>query len=379
MAEIVRRSAPARAAYLITNDAENAIVALPINSDGTLSKGIVTATGGKGSNVLIPGGTAKQAPDALVAQASLVLVGNNIFAVNPGSNSLSMLEISAHDSLKLTIVGKPAALPGDFPNTVAVSEKHKLACVGLTGAKAGISCAPYSSKGLGPMDDLRPFDLNQTTPPVGKFNTVSQTFFNADETKLFTTVKGGQNATQPGFFSVFRVDGGGKLGRNDVRSSPDGTQILFGSTLIPGSPNKVFATDRSFGAVILSIDPQTDIATTIAKGVIPGQLATCWSIVSPATHSAFTTDGSLDRVVEMSLTDASVISDTELRNNDPGLLEVAAAGDFLYTLSAGNTTHQAAVTVLDVSGGQGSTKQIQHIQLGDMGVDENCEGMVLLK
>ena len=137
-------------------------------------------------------------------------------------------------------------------------------------------------------------------------------------------------------------------------------------------------TDRAFGAVILSVDQETDVATTIAKGVIPGQLATCWAIVSPTTGSAFTTDGSLDRVVEMSLKDASVIADTELPNGDPGLLEITAGGNFLYALSAGNDTHQAAVTVLDVSGGQGSAKQMQYFQMGDMGVDKNCEGLVLL-
>lgn len=294
---------------------------------------------------------------------------------------MSMLEISSDDPLKLTIVGEPVTLPGDFPNTLGVSEKHKLVCVGLTGAKAGISCTSYSAKGLGPADALRPFNLNQTTPPVGKYNTTSQVFFNSDESKLFTTVKGGQGADQTGFFSVFRVDALGKLGTKDVQSSPAGTQILFGSTLIPGSPNDVFVTDRSFGAVIVSVNPETDVATTIAKGVIPGQIATCWAFVSPATGTVFTTDGSLDRVVEMSPKDASVIFDTELSNGDPGLLEIAAAGDFLYALSAGNDTHQAAVTVMDVSGGPGSAKQIQHFEmgsLGDMGVDKNCEGLVIL-
>jgi hypothetical protein len=72
----VRRSAPGKAAYLITNDAENAVAAMYINGDRTLSKGTVTPTGGNGSNVLVPGGTAKQAPDALVAQLSLTIAGN---------------------------------------------------------------------------------------------------------------------------------------------------------------------------------------------------------------------------------------------------------------------------------------------------------------
>jgi hypothetical protein len=71
-----RALAPARAAYLITNDDENAVAALHIESDGTLTKGAVTLTGGRGSNVRVPGGTAPQAPDALVAQSSLTIAEN---------------------------------------------------------------------------------------------------------------------------------------------------------------------------------------------------------------------------------------------------------------------------------------------------------------
>lgn len=72
----VRRSTPGKAAYLVTNDAENGIAAMHIDPNGMLSKGTVTPTGGSGSNVLVPGGTAKQAPDALVAQSSLTIAGN---------------------------------------------------------------------------------------------------------------------------------------------------------------------------------------------------------------------------------------------------------------------------------------------------------------
>jgi hypothetical protein len=61
---------------LITNDQSNSVVALPVGSDGTLSKGTLTPTGGEGSNTIDGATNQPAAPDALVAQSSLTRVGN---------------------------------------------------------------------------------------------------------------------------------------------------------------------------------------------------------------------------------------------------------------------------------------------------------------
>jgi hypothetical protein len=65
-----------KAIYFLTNGAENAVVALPIGKDGLLAKGTTTKTNGAGSASI--NGATKQpaAPDALVAQSSLTIVGN---------------------------------------------------------------------------------------------------------------------------------------------------------------------------------------------------------------------------------------------------------------------------------------------------------------
>ena len=65
-----------KAIYFLTNDAENAIVALPIDKSGMLSKGTITKTGGKGS-VSINGATMQPAvTDVLVSQSPLTVVGS---------------------------------------------------------------------------------------------------------------------------------------------------------------------------------------------------------------------------------------------------------------------------------------------------------------
>jgi hypothetical protein len=65
----------AKVMYYITNDADNAIVALKVGQDGTLSDGSVTPTGGKGGNGIQKGAPAKV--DPLFSQ-SAVRVGSGV-------------------------------------------------------------------------------------------------------------------------------------------------------------------------------------------------------------------------------------------------------------------------------------------------------------
>lgn len=289
-----------------------------------------------------------------------------------------MFAIDKCDPAKITMVGKPIVIPGEFPNTVAASDKNKVVCVGSTGAVAGISCASFSAQGLSSMDSLRPIDLQQTTPPVGPTNTVSQVFFSDDQNTLFTTVKGDPAKNMTGFLKSFPVarscSGQAFVNQQGSMSSPPGTAVLFGSSTIPGSTD-LFVTDASFGAAVLSIDSQTGVATVKGKGTIDGQKATCWVAVSPQTKSAFVTDVAINRVVEMSLRDASIQQTIDLSaNGDPGLIDLKAAGGFLYALSPGNGTTKPAITVIDLD----CKKQVQHFELQDLGVGKNAQGIAIL-
>ena len=292
-----------------------------------------------------------------------------------------MLSISKDDPKKLALVGEPVNLPGQFPNTVTASMANHLVCVGMTGAQAGVSCSSFSHKGLSQMDALRSFNLGQSTPPVGPTNTVSQTFFSEDGTMLFTTVKGDPPANKTGFLSMFPVESvngnQAQVSSLGVQSSPNGTAVLFGSAVIPGT-NNIFATDASFGAAVLSVNAD-GTANLTAKGAVEGQKATCWTAISPVTGTAFVSDVAVPRIVEMSLTDASIINEVDLSaGGDPGFIDIAAGGNFLYALSPGNGTTEAAVTVLDVSGGPGSAKIVQRFGLGGLGVGSRAQGMAVL-
>jgi hypothetical protein len=65
--------ATGKAIYFITNNDVNAVVALPIANDGTLSQGTVTETGGAGS-VAVNADGQPATPDALVSQSALTVV-----------------------------------------------------------------------------------------------------------------------------------------------------------------------------------------------------------------------------------------------------------------------------------------------------------------
>ena len=95
------------------------------------------------------------------------------------------------------------------------------------------------------------------------------------------------------------------LSYQETRSGPDGTAVLFGSLPIPGSGNKILATDASFGGVILTVDDGKK-AFLSASQAISNQTAMCWLTILDLTSTAFVTDMAKNRIAEMSLKDASI-------------------------------------------------------------------------
>jgi hypothetical protein len=364
-----------KAIYFMTNDANaNSIVALPIAADGTLTDGSITATGGAGSAEVDAVTKQSTVPDAISSQGSIRVVGNLLFAVNAGSNTLTMMKISRRDPTKLTMLGQPVDTLGEFPVTIGVSAKSSTVCVGNTGAKSGVACAKFCSKfGLTQMDALRDFGLNQSTPPTGPFNTVANSFFSADEKILFTTVKGDPTKNNTGFLSAFPMLGPGCVSMKETPSSPQGSAVLFGTLPIKGTTDLLF-TDASFGAGIMSID-QNGAGTIKASSKIADQKATCWTAISEVSGTGFVTDVAANHLVEMDLTTGEIIKETLLTTTNPGLIDIIASGNFMYALSPGSANISSAVAVFDVSGGKGTAKQIQNFN--PKGVAITAQGMAV--
>ncbi|KAK2766189.1 hypothetical protein FQN54_007705 [Arachnomyces sp. PD_36] len=364
----------AKAVYFLSNAKENSVVSLAVASDGTLSEGSNTPTGGKGGNGIDGMTNEPSGPDALFSQGSVAVAGNTLVAVNAGSNTVSLFTINESDPTDLKLIGEPCDTLGDFPLSVGISAKLSQACVANSGTRAGIACFEITPTGLAPLDyELRPFEIDQTTPPVGATNTVSHTFFNEDSTALLTTVKGDGTAENVGYLSSFPVVDGA-VSRDDVRSSPNGTAVLFGSVNIPGT-SSILATDASFGAAVIDVDSCGN-GEAVALVPVEDQMATCWAAFSETTGTVFVTDVAVNHVVEIDPTDGSIVDDFHLTNGNAGMIDLAAAGDFVYALAPGNATASPAIAVLDVSSGKGSAQEIQNYEVATV-MGGNPQGMAV--
>ncbi|MCJ1466089.1 hypothetical protein MMC07_004708 [Pseudocyphellaria aurata] len=362
----------AKAVYFLTNEAKNSVVALKVHADGSLSDGSITLTGGSGASGISSMNNATAGPDSLFSQSALKAEGNMLVAVNPGSNTVSLFTISRADPTVLTLVGKPASTMGEFPVSVALSIKKKLACVANGGAKAGLACFRISAKtGLIPLSEklLTTFNIGQSTPPIGPLNSISHTLFNADASALITTVKGDPSTKNTGFVSVLPIQYTHPV-TPDIRSSPNGTAVLFGSAIIPSNPSSLhgptvlFATDAAFGTTTLSLSSSFQFSS-FTKTTISGQIATCWSTFSPFTRTAFVTDVVKNRLVEIDPVTGNILQTTTLPNNNRGMIDLASAGRFIYALSPATPGVQGAVVVVEV--GNGAARQVQNFVLNTAG------------
>ncbi|EPE31900.1 3-carboxy-cis,cis-mucoante lactonizing enzyme [Glarea lozoyensis ATCC 20868] len=364
----------AKAVYFLTNAANNAVVALKVGADGKLSAGSMTSTQGKGG-VGVDAAGKPALPDGTFSQSIIRVEGSTMIALNPGSNTASLFSISSRDATKLTMIGSPVDTMGDFPVSVAVSSKLSMACVANTGARAGIACYKITPTGLLPSGSLRPFALNQTNPPSGPLNTVSQTFFNGDSTALLTTVKGDPTKKNTGFLSSFPVTAG-MVSMTGTQTSPNGTAVLFGSTVLPGTSD-IFVTDASFGTATLSSSTGFAAAAVSASTKLDGQKATCWATFSAVTSTAFVTDVARNVLSEIDTKTGEVVKSLDAKNGNIGLIDLASKGNFVYALAPGNATAGVPVhvAVYDVSGGRGSVKEVQNFEV--MGVSDSVQGMTL--
>lgn len=65
-----------KAVYFLSNSKENSVISLAVASDGTLSEGSTTPTGGKGGNGIDGMTNEPSGPDALFSQGAVSVAGN---------------------------------------------------------------------------------------------------------------------------------------------------------------------------------------------------------------------------------------------------------------------------------------------------------------
>lgn len=274
--------------------------------------------------------------------------------------------------------------------------------MGNTGGQAGIACFELSDEaGLVPLDEAqRTLGLNQTSPPMAPFNAIAQVLFNEDSSALVATVKGVPMTSNTGFLAYYPVVDG-QVSRDEVRTSPNGTSVLFGSVFVPhhdenatstadddddatSEKSTLVASDATFGAGIFEFG-RDGRASTVALTTIPGQLASCWAVYSDLTEAVYITDftarlfaidprtGEMTETVEAlngtrpsrgngngngnsNGTNTGMHMDPSMEGASIGLLDATTVGRFLYALSP--SRQGAAIAVFRLSE-RGPTRAIQ--------------------
>jgi hypothetical protein len=237
------------------------------------------------------------------------------------------------------------------------------------GAKAGVSCfSTDHAKGLTPLGGLRPIILNQSTPPVGPPNTVSDLVFNPSQSALIATVKG--DGTDPGYIYAYPVDDG-SISTKPTVSRPSELLIDFSVSFIDDS--KAIITDPSYGASL--VDVSWDFQFTVqTKIVIPGEGAICWSVYSQRFDTVYIIDAGTTNITLVDPQSGATKGTVVLDAAHMGTFDSQIDREFLYMLRGA-----PAVTVLSNNGLTHWVlpKEVQTLDLSALGSRQGWQGMAI--
>ncbi|MEO3938268.1 beta-propeller fold lactonase family protein [Dermatophilaceae bacterium Soc4.6] len=307
---------PARAAtptpvghvYEATNAVDgNAIQVFDQYADGHLAAAGVVASGGVGT-----GGS-------LHSQGGVVRDGSLLFAVNGGSDSVSVFAITGAGLILRGTVPSGGLLP------VSVTVHDGIGYV-LNQSDDTVSGFRYTRTGL---VAAMPATTRSLTPnPAGGITDAAQVSFTPDGSRLLVTEKA-SNALE-----TFAVRGSGALGTLSTTVSAGTTPYGFafdthGNALVSEAGTGSVSSYRLAGKA----------ANVISAAVPDGQSAACWLVVAPNGTTAWAVNtGShslssyaISRTGALTLTSA-VAADTVLGGTDT---TVAADGRAVYVRLAG--------------------------------------------
>jgi DNA-binding beta-propeller fold protein YncE len=326
------------------NTAGNQVVAYQRAANGTLSLAGTYDTGGLGGQLT------GSVVDHLASQGSLTYSGGQLYAVNAGSNTVSVFATRG-DRLYLRQV---VSSGGTFPVSVAV--RGDLVYV-LNALNGGSVQGYWSFFGhLFPIPGSnRPLHLNPTATPQFT-NTPGQVAFSPSGRQLIVTTKANGDD-----IDVFGVGFGGRLSANPVVNSEPGT-VPFAITFEP-SGQLVIAEAGTNALATFDLHPGGTLTQLDQVGT--GQMATCW-VASDGWHLFADNAGSAD-VTGFADAPHGQLTLLGQTSTDPGTVDAAVSphGRYLYvqtgangivdefSVSHGSLTEIGSVTVANAAGGEG--------------------------
>ena len=314
-------AAPAGAAYVMSNEATNRVVAYARAADGALSRIGSYETGGAGSAGRIVPALDQVVVDPLFSNDALILSPDRsrLFVANPGSGTVTSFRVEADFSL--TRVGI-ASSGGDFPNTL--SYRDGLLYVGNVNDPANGLPSTVSGLRVGADGALTPI-AGSTRTITSATGQVSHVLFSPDGRFLMVA------ELMANTISAFPVADDGTLGTPRASASAPGA---FGlgfadvATLVstdvgpPMTPNAGTATTYR-----LASDGTLALVGTVGNG----QNATCWVAMTPDRRFAYASNTTSGTVSAYGLADGQL----SLLNAVAAQAAPMGGVDFMGTPSSG--------------------------------------------
>ena len=305
--------------YVLTNQPTgNAVMVFHRDAAGMLTFAGSFASGGNGFG---------SGPDPLGSQGAVVLGEDNrlLFAVNAGSNSISVFAVSGDSLTLLDTVSSGGIEP------VSLTVRHDLVYVVNAGGTPNISGFRIEP---GPKI-LAPLSGSTQNLPGGAAAAPAEVAFNSDGSALVVTEKG------TNLIDTFTVDDDG-VAQPGV-SFPSNGATPFGFAF--GHNNVAVVSDAAGGpsgtSALSSYEVDEDgNLEVITPALGDTQKAACWVVVTRNGRFAYTSNTASDTISSYTISeegDLALMNVTAASGNIPLDMALSRNGRFLYARNAGNS------------------------------------------
>jgi 6-phosphogluconolactonase len=336
----------AGAVYVLTNQVENAVAVFSLSAHGDLSPAGEFPTGGAGDPV--PQGT-DPATDPLASQGALIRGEQFLFAVNAGSNQISVLRITGSGLSQVNVVDSGGIRP------ISLTLHENLLYVLNEGGTPNITGFTVGDDGT-----LTPL-AGSTQPLIGDTAAdPAQVGFDRDGTLLIVTEKAGNR------LNTYTVDENGlpsapidnpSNGMTPFGFAFNNQDTLIVSEAFGGAPNQSAASSYSAS--------EDGILSVISGSVANSQTASCWVVTTNNGKSAFVSNTGSSTISsyqvgagDRTLTLLNPIAADTGANSAPIDMALNNSSRFLFVLLGGaqavasyRVERDGTLTLVDTEGG----------------------------
>ena len=275
------------------------------------------------------GGTVVGAPtDPLQSQNSLVFSNGLLFAVNAGSNTVTVFHVDGTQLVQRQVI--PSG--GQFPTSIAVRDNLVFVA---NGGGAGAIQGYRLENGMLQMipDDNRPLGLDTSNPPIPVFPTsIGQVGISPNGQWAFVTMVGGVVDANPNnVINAFRIGNNGVLSDSRV-ASPSVGGLPFGFTF--QTPNRLVVAEA--GAADLTTYKRVGQGHLTPIASVPnGQVAPCWVLqVGEFYYTVNTGNNTISSFRVQPNGQPVIVPPNPAGTTDAAPIDPTESGGFLYVQSS---------------------------------------------